>query len=45
LAIVCRAHAHVLNARERDFLANIAKLRKPPSDRQLEWLHAMYERL
>jgi hypothetical protein len=45
MAHACRAHAHVLSDRERDFLANIARLRKQPSDKQLEWLIAIYERL
>jgi len=45
MALVCRAHAHSLNDRERDFLANIGRLRKPPSDKQLDWLIAIYERL
>jgi hypothetical protein len=45
IALVCRDHAHLLSDRERDFLANIARLRRPPSDKQLDWLLAIYERL
>jgi hypothetical protein len=45
IALVCRAHVHVLNDREGDFLDNIARLRKPPTDRQLDWLTAIYDRV
>jgi hypothetical protein len=45
LALMCRAHAHMLSDHELNFLANISRLRKPPSDAQLAWLTAIYERL
>src|SRR5262249_22208276 len=45
MAIACRAHLHLLNARERDFLNNIARLRRPPSDKQIVWLESIYARL
>jgi hypothetical protein len=45
MAHTCRRHAHLLNDRERDFLNNIARLRRQPTDRQLEWLTDIYERL
>jgi ubiquinone biosynthesis protein UbiJ len=44
LPLICRAHAHMLSAHERDFVDN-SKLRRPPSDRQVAWLTAPLERL
>jgi hypothetical protein len=34
-----------LTTKERDFLTNVARLRKPPSDAQLRWLEDIYARL
>ena len=45
MALVCRAHAHVLKEREREFIDDMARLRKPPSDKQLAWLESLYARL
>ena len=45
LALICRAHEHMLTERERDFVANIGKLRRHPTDRQLEWLVAIHQRV
>jgi hypothetical protein len=45
MALVCRAHAHMLSDRDRNFLANIARRRRPPSDRQLAWLEDIYSRV
>jgi hypothetical protein len=36
---------HLFNERERGFLNNISRLRRPPTDRQLAWLEAIYMRL
>jgi hypothetical protein len=44
-AAACRKYESLLNERERDFLANISRLRRPPSDRQLAWLENIYTRL
>jgi hypothetical protein len=41
----CRKREHVLSDRERNFLHNISHLRRPPSDKQLAWLQAIYGRL
>jgi hypothetical protein len=41
----CAKHAHRLNDRERDFIRNVARLRRPPTDKQLAWLQNIYERL
>ena len=45
MARYCRDLAHCLTDRERDFINNIAKLRKPPSDAQVQWLRDIFERL
>jgi hypothetical protein len=44
IAFHVRAHRHMLNAREVDFINNIARLRAP-SQKQLDWLRAIYARL
>jgi hypothetical protein len=41
----CREHLHCLTDRERDFIINIGKLRRPPTDRQLEWLADIFARI
>lgn len=43
MAIACRKQRRILS--ERDFLNNIAKLRRLPSDKQLAWLESIYARL
>src|SRR5262245_22603529 len=45
MAAVCGRRWPELSERERDFLTNIQRLRKPPSDRQLEWLQSIFDRL
>jgi hypothetical protein len=45
MALKCEQHWSELTERERDFVANLRRLRKPPSDRQLEWLETIAERL
>jgi hypothetical protein len=41
----CARQAHRLNERERDFIRNIARLRRPPTGKQLAWLQSIYEHL
>ncbi|MGA7455663.1 MAG: hypothetical protein WBW73_31995 [Rhodoplanes sp.] len=45
MAEACRERAHLLTERECEFVANIARLRRMPSDKQLNWLITIYERL
>jgi hypothetical protein len=45
MAFVCRAHAHLLSANERDFIHNISRQRRQPTDRQLAWLEEIYSRV
>jgi len=45
MAFVCRTHGHRLSDKERSFLDNIRRLRRPPSDRQLAWLEDIFERV
>jgi hypothetical protein len=45
MALVCRAHARLLSDKERDFLHNISRRRRQPTDRQLAWLEDIYERV
>ena len=45
MATDCTRQAQRLNDRERDFIRNIARLRRPPTDKQLAWLQSIYERL
>jgi hypothetical protein len=45
MAADCRRHEGLLNERERDFLHNLSRLRRPPSDKQLAWLENIYARL
>ena len=45
MAFDCRRHERLLSDRERDFLVNISKLRRSPSDKQLEWLVNIHGRL
>jgi hypothetical protein len=41
----CIKHVHTLNARERQFIGNLAHWRGTPSDKQLNWLNRIYENL
>ena len=45
MADLCNRHPHALSAKERDFVANITRMRRPPTNRQLDWLVAIYARL
>jgi hypothetical protein len=45
MAFHVRAHRHALSPREADFIDNIARLRRQPTDRQLAWLEAIFERV
>ena len=45
MAAACARQQHLLSERECDFIRNIARLRRPPTDRQLAWLQSIYERL
>jgi hypothetical protein len=44
MALHVRAHRHMLNPREADFIDNIATLRRPPTEKQRAWLAGIYER-
>jgi hypothetical protein len=41
----CRGQAHRLSAREFEFVNNISMSRRHPSDRQLEWLRAIFAKI
>jgi hypothetical protein len=45
MAKVCAERGAELNDTERNFIGNIRRLRRQPSDRQLEWLESIYARL
>ena len=45
MAAFCRDRADELSNREYDFVANISRARRMPTDRQLDWLESIYERL
>jgi hypothetical protein len=45
MALQVRAHRHMLSPRESDFINNISRLRRQPTDKQLEWLISIYERV
>jgi len=45
MARVCHEHWPDCNERERKFVADMIKLRGAPSDKQLEWLTSLYERI
>jgi hypothetical protein len=45
MARACHEQWAELNDRERRFIADIAGLRSFPSDKQLDWLTALYERV
>jgi hypothetical protein len=45
MAKTCREHLDLLSEREVDFIINISRARRPPTDKQLEWLAAIFERL
>ena len=45
MAKVCREKAHELSAKEIDFVANVSRQRRMPTDKQLEWLVAIFERV
>jgi hypothetical protein len=45
MAWTCRKHVHLLRPHERDFVGNIAQLRRQPTDRQLAWLEDIYKRV
>jgi hypothetical protein len=45
MAAFCSRPRSELTEREADFISNIGRLRRQPSDRQLEWLEAIFERL
>jgi hypothetical protein len=45
MATDCARQQYLLNERERDFIRNIARLRRPPTDKQLAWLQSIYDRL
>jgi hypothetical protein len=45
MARTCHEHWPDFNDRERKFVADMARLRGAPSDKQLEWLTSLYERI
>ena len=45
MAKVCRERMPELSSREADFIATISRSRRMPTDKQLAWLTAIYERL
>jgi hypothetical protein len=45
MAQICRDRSHLLSGRERAFVASMACWHKPPSDKQLCWLTAIFERV
>jgi hypothetical protein len=45
MVAVCAKQMHLLNGRERNFIANVMRLRWPPSEKQLAWLEPIFSRL
>jgi hypothetical protein len=45
MARACREHLAEFNERERQFIANVTRLRGAPSEKQLDWLVALFERI
>jgi hypothetical protein len=45
MARVCHEHLVEFNERERQFIANMTRLRGAPSEKQLAWLTVLYERI
>jgi hypothetical protein len=45
MAQTCQAQAHALSMRKRDFIRNISRLHRPPTDKQLAWLESIFARL
>jgi hypothetical protein len=45
MALVCGTHGRLLSDKEREFLHNISRLRRQPTDRQLAWLEDIYKRV
>ena len=45
MAKVCRERMPELSSREADFIATISRSRRMPTDKQVAWLTAIYERL
>jgi hypothetical protein len=45
MAKSCRDHLPELTAREADFISTISRARRMPTDKQLAWLEAIYDRL
>ena len=41
----CRDHAHLLSAKERNFIDNLVCWRGEPTEKQLTWLLGIYDRL
>jgi hypothetical protein len=41
----CRAHSYRLSIRERDFIRSLERWRGYPTDKQLDWLFAIYDRM
>jgi hypothetical protein len=44
MARQCRDHGDDLNLRERLFVNEMARRRYPPTDKQLAWLQALFDR-
>jgi hypothetical protein len=45
MAIACRTQAHMLSAREFDFVSNISMSSRAPTEKQAQWLAAIYQRV
>jgi hypothetical protein len=45
MARACAEHVHELSDRERSFVRSMTKWRGEPSEKQLEWLNGIFERV
>jgi hypothetical protein len=45
IALRCHERPDLLNGREADFVINISRQWRPPSERQLAWLEVIYLRI
>jgi hypothetical protein len=45
MARACHEHLVEFTERERQFIANMTRLRGAPSERRLDWLTVLYERI
>jgi hypothetical protein len=45
MALLCRRQVHLLSPKEQEFVLSTVRWRRHPTDKQLHWLQAIYERL